>query len=84
MAADASGGSKPLIGFGVGLTLLGLVGLGSLAFKGQDEPHRFANSKTAQVQVAEQQQDQTITRLSVIAVALGLVLTGAGSSAWTR
>lgn len=80
MASAAPCGSKPLSGFGVGLTLLGLIGLGCLAFKSRNELHRFAHSKTAQVQMAEQHQDQTTTRLSVIAVALGLVLTGAGSS----
>ena len=79
MTGDGPRGSKPLIWFGVMLTLLGLIGLAIFVIT-PPAANDFAKTKSPKGESQEQHPDPTPPTLSVVAVALGIILTGVGSS----
>lgn len=79
MAPDTPRSSKALIGFGTVLTLIGLVGLAILVIKGPDTSNSTSPNDRG-VQTAERSQNRAVPKLSALAVALGVIITGVGSS----
>jgi hypothetical protein len=78
MAPDPPQSSSTLIGFGVVLTLVGLVGLAIVVVTNPQT--NDLTKKDQRVQATEQHPRATIPTLSVLAVALGVISTGLGSS----